>query len=477
MSEHTSDQHVSDAVSLAQAVRSGRTTALTVMEASLRRADDQTALGAITVLDAQMGLETARALDGAGGAVKSTPFAGVPFLAKSLGNHAKGLKVSAGSRAIAARTTAQSVDSELFARFRRAGLLCFGLTTVPEFGLCLTSEPPEGPVARNPWDVSLSPGGSSGGAAAAVTAGIVAIAHATDAAGSIRVPAACCGLVGLKPTRGATPNGPLFGNHLMGLVGELVLARSLRDVAAALDVAAGRAEGPFADPVLADDAATPPLRVGVVISAPGLATLGRAQAEAIVSAAKALEAAGHRLVEVQAEQVAGIAGDALECAATVLSVSLGAWLDALAIPDGEVSPLAAAVAADGRATRASTLFESTTRMARISNRLWSLFHDVDVLLTPMLAGPPPAVGAFPVSETDPRRHWAAIGACAPYAPLANVSGMPALSLPHGSDDAGLPLAVQLIGPMASDRRLLALGETLAAARPWSYRWSIAGAPP
>ena len=122
MSEHTSDQHVSDAVSLAQAVRSGRTTALTVMEASLRRADDQTALGAITVLDAQM-VETARAWDGAGGAVKSTPFAGVPFLAKSLGNHAKGLKVSAGSRAIAARTTAQSVDSELFARFRRAGLL------------------------------------------------------------------------------------------------------------------------------------------------------------------------------------------------------------------------------------------------------------------------------------------------------------------------------------------------------------------
>jgi amidase len=330
-------------------------------------------------------------------------------------------------------------------------------------------------VARNPWDLSLSPGGSSGGAAAAVAAGIVAIAHATDAAGSIRVPAACCGLVGLKPTRGATPNGPLFGNHLLGLTGELVLARSLRDVSAALDVAAGRAEGPFADPVLMHDD-TPALRIGVVEAAPGLATIDRAQADATASAARALEAAGHRSVAISAEQVAGIAADALRCAATVLGVSLAGWLEALAIRDGEVSPLAAAVAADGRSTPATALFESTVEMALISHRAWALFRDVDVLITPMLAGPPPPVGAFPASETDPRRHWAAIGAAAPYAALANVSGMPALSLPHGSDDAGLPLAVQLIGPMASDRRLLALGDILAAARPWSYRWTIAGAP-
>src|SRR5262249_54589037 len=202
------------------------------MEASLERADEYSGLGAIAALDRQMGLDASRAWGqtspGRGGA----PFGGVPFLAKDLGNYARGLKVTAGCRALARRTEAEGADSDLFARFRGAGLLPFGLTTVPEFGLCLTSEPPGGPVARNPWDPSRSLGGSSGGAAGAGTAGIVAIAHATDAAGSIRVPAACCGLVGLKPTRGATPNGPAFGNYLMGLAGELVLARTLRDVAA-----------------------------------------------------------------------------------------------------------------------------------------------------------------------------------------------------------------------------------------------------
>src|SRR5262245_36662624 len=182
---------VADALSLARTIRSGQTTALAVMQATLERAAERADLGAVVAMDRQMALDAAQTWDMGRAAADGAPFGGVPFLAKDLGNHARGLKVSAGSRAIAARTSAQSTDSELFARFRRAGLLPFGLTTTPEFGLCLTSEPPGGPIARNPWNLSLSPGGSSGGAAAAVAAGIVAIAHATDAAGSIRVPAAC----------------------------------------------------------------------------------------------------------------------------------------------------------------------------------------------------------------------------------------------------------------------------------------------
>jgi amidase len=115
-------------------------------------------------------------------------------------------------------------------------------------------------------------------------------------------------------------------------------------------------------------------------------------------------------------------------------------------------------------------------MARLSHRTWSLFREADILLTPMLSGPPPAVGAFSSSETTTSRHWTAVGALAPYAAIANVAGVPALSVPHGVDSAGLPLAVQLIGPMAADHRLLAVAEILAASRPWSYRWRIAGAP-
>jgi amidase len=465
-----------DALSLARAILSGQTSALAVMEASLERADERSALGAIAALDSQMALDAARAWDLAGPAGHGAQFGGVPFLGKDLGNHARGLKVTAGCRAIAARTAAEVADSDLFSRFRAAGLLPFGLTTVPEFGLCLTSEPPGGPVARNPWDPSRSPGGSSGGAGVAVAAGIVAIAHATDAVGSIRIPAACCGLIGLKPTRGATPNGPAFGNHLIGLTGELVLARSTRDVAVALDAVAGRGEGPFADPPILREAVTPPLRVGVVTSAPRVSVIGLEQADAVVSAAGILESAGHRLVEISADEIAGIAAESLQCAATVLSVSLAGWLDSLEIPDDEVSPLSAAVAADGRSTSATMLYESVRQMARLSHRTWSLFRDADILLTPMLSGPPPAVGAFSSGETATGRHWTAVGALAPYAAIANVAGMPALSLPHGVDSAGLPLAVQLIGPMAADHRLLAVADILAASRPWYYRWTIAGAP-
>jgi amidase len=147
----------------------------------------------------------------------------VPTLAKDLGGPFKGLPVAAGSRLF--KRDSGDADSELAARFRAAGFCLFGLTTSPEFGLSLASEPTIGPVCRNPHDRSRTAGGSSGGAAAAVAAGIVSTAHATDAGGSIRVPAACCGLVGLKPSRGAMPAGPSFGNHLGGIASEFVVTR------------------------------------------------------------------------------------------------------------------------------------------------------------------------------------------------------------------------------------------------------------
>ncbi|MDP1730017.1 MAG: amidase [Devosia sp.] len=464
-----------DALSLAGAIRSGQTSAQAVMEASIGRARDQAALGAISTLDENMGLESARMYDARASDI--APFGGVPFLGKDLGNHAGGLKVTAGSSAIASRTRPESADSDLFARFRQAGLLPFGLTTVPEFGLCLTSEPPAGPIARNPWDPSLSPGGSSGGAAAAVAAGIVAIAHATDAAGSIRVPAACCGIVGLKPTRGATPNGPTFGNHLMGLTGELVLARSVRDVRAALDAVSGRAEGPFPDPVLAQPAdAGKPLRVGLVTASPGLTAIGPDQAGAARSAASQLGRSGCDIVELDAASLADLSARSWTCAAAVLGASLAQWFDALGIGGDEISPLSAAVAEEGRTKSAASLFATTVEMARIAHELWCAFRTVDILLAPALSGPPPRIGAFPATETDPVRHWAAMGSLAPHVALANVAGAPAISLPHGVDGTGLPLSVQLIGPMGADRQLLALAGVLAETRPWSYPWTIAGAP-
>src|SRR5262249_23719631 len=163
----------------------------------------------------------------------------------------------------------------------------------------------------------------------------------------------------------------------------------------------------------------------VVASAPGIAVIGQDQADAVMSAATILEDAGHQLVEISAEKLAAIAAESIHCAATVLTVSLAGWLDSLNISDEEVSPLAAAGAARGRATRAIELYEAAWQMARIPHRAWSLFGHADILLTPMLSGPPPAVGGFPASETDTGRHWAAVGALAPYAAFANVAGIPA----------------------------------------------------
>jgi len=221
-----------DATALAAAISQGRTNASTVMEASLAACDAQAGLGAVVLLEAGMGRSGAGAAD-ACPAGQRGPLHGLPFLGKDLGAAARGLAIGAGPQAVRARAVPAPEDSDLFSGFRRAGLIPFGLTATPPFGLSLDSTPEQAPPARNPWNPDLTPGGSSGGAAAAVAAGLVAMAHATDAAGSIRVPAACCGLVGLKPSRGATPGGPDYNNHLMGIAAEGVLARSVRDVTTA----------------------------------------------------------------------------------------------------------------------------------------------------------------------------------------------------------------------------------------------------
>ena len=248
-----------DATALARAIAEGRLTAAAAMEAALLAAETDS-LGALARVAPELGRAGAARADAilaAGGAAASAPFRGVPFLGKDLGASGRGLAACGGNAALRARTPDPESDDALFARFRGAGLVAFGLTAVPEFGAALTSEPPGAPPARNPWNPELSPGGSSGGAGAAVASGIVAMAHATDAAGSIRVPAACCGLVGLKPSRGATPMGPGFHNWLNGLVGEGVLARSVRDVAAAFGAITGDARGPVPDPALRSIPATP----------------------------------------------------------------------------------------------------------------------------------------------------------------------------------------------------------------------------
>jgi len=438
-------------------------------------------LGAIRRFDPDLLLTQAEAIDkdlrSGSSRFAAAPFAGVPFLMKDLGNAAAGLPPIAGSRALATRVSGPGTDSDLARRFKAAGLIPFGLTTAPEFGLALSSEPAIGPIARNPLDPSRTPGGSSGGAAAAVAAGLVAIAHATDAGGSIRVPAACCGLIGLKPSRGATPNGPSFGNHLMGLVGELVLSRSLRDTTAALQAVSGKSSGPFPDANLAQGLAQPlqGLRIGMVGDAPNV-TVDPLRSEAVMRAADALARDGHEIVALEPGTFAGLLDRSLSVMDRILCAGLARWLDSLVPPirESEVEPLSRAVAARGRSLSATALFDADQMAALLSYDTWKLFDRVDVLLTPMLSSAPLPLGRFPLDHGDVDLQWRRMAEFAPYASLANVAGLPALTIPHGNDEAGLPLPVQLLGPTGSDYLLLRLAARLEIAKPWSFAFPVAG---
>ncbi|OIQ28018.1 MAG: hypothetical protein BM562_13685 [Alphaproteobacteria bacterium MedPE-SWcel] len=452
---------MNDATALAAAIADGRTSACAVMEATLAACETQAALGAVVHLDTALARDRARAADATPGE-KRGPFHGVPFLAKDLGAAASGLPVAAGSAALRAKAEIPTTNSHLFQAFGDAGLLAFGVTATPPFGLALSSAPQDRPEARNPWNPALTPGGSSGGAAAAVASGLVAIAHATDAAGSIRVPAACCGLVGLKPSRGAVPGGPDFGNHLMGLASELVLARSVRDVRSALEAVH-----------LPLPPVAPPTRTRIALVRPE--RCDATQLRAVQAAADALADAGCHITEATAPDAMG--QEAHDIARRILSVSLAEWMAALEIPDDALPALAASVVAEGRATSAAQLFASARQMASLSESAHrALFAQADAVLMPVLSSFPPPVGALEMTDSDPDAHFARMEHFAPNAALANVAGFCAIALPFGMADQ-LPLGVQLLGAAGSDFHLCQLAAQIEARAPTiAFPGPIAGLP-
>ncbi|MCT7373530.1 amidase [Chelativorans salis] len=465
-----------DATALASAIARSGLTAKAAMEAALAAAERDKALGALAIFLPSLGLEEADAVDGlretTPEAVSSPPFAGVPCLAKDLGGPFAGIPVHAGSRALADHTDA-AADSDLARRFRKAGFCFFGSTTVPEFGLSLSGEPAMGPVCRNPLAPDRSAGGSSSGAAAAVAAGIVAIAHATDAGGSIRVPAACCGLVGLKPTRGMLPGGPDFGNHLGGIASEFAVCRSTRDAELALLHLTGEAKGPFADPGMGKIAASDALCVGVLTDTGDLPLDGDRR-QAVIEAAATLEADGHRIVRLGWNAFSTMVRDSNEVFAQIVSVNLAQLFETLRLDPDKTEPLTRAFLERGRGCPATALWDALQKGVKVSYALWTLFEEIDVLLTPMLTSPPPLLGSFPTDHGDVDAHLERMAAFAPLATLANVSGAPALTLPFGADAEGLPLPVQLMAAMGGDRLLLTLAARLEREERWRQPFPVAG---
>jgi len=460
------DMKQQDATALAQAIANGALSAREALDCAIEAAEKWRPLGAIAYVDAELGRKNAAAFD------KKAAFSGVPSLFKDLGGPCAGLPIRLGSRACANASTER--DSELAARLRKAGLNFFGTTTVPEFGMALASEPIDGPLARHPFDETLSPAGSSGGAAAAVAAGIVSVAHATDAGGSIRVPAAACGLIGLKPSRGAMPAGPYFGNYLAGIASEFALCRSVRDAKILLPLLDGKTESFLPDVPLVTDTSPKRLRIGIISNDLINYPVSTERLQIVADAALFLEAQGHIICDINAQTLAPLVDASAVAFDRIISANLASAIDAFSIDEDKLERLTQAVALRGRTLTAIELYDAMNGGVVVAHKLWQIFHDIDVLITPMLSTAPQPLGSYPMDHDDVDAHWYKMNAFSPYAALANISGFPALSMPFGEDANGMPVAIQLIAPMGSDNLLLNLGELMEEDCRWQHKFCVAG---
>ena len=458
-----------DALGLAALVRTGEVTPHEVLDAALAALE-----AANPSVNAVVGVfegDARRAIDAG---LPDGPLRGVPWALKDLWTRVAGVATSNGSRLFAGDVAAR--DSEIVRRYRAAGLVLFAKTNTPELGLNASTEGVLFGPARNPWDRSRSTGGSSGGAAAAVAAGIVPMAHATDGGGSIRIPASCCGLFGLKPTRGRVTQGPERGEGWNGMSAQHVVSRSVRDSAAALDVTAGPMAGdpywaPPAPPsYLADMRADPPiLRVGLCVDAPSGVAVDPTCTAAAEASARRCEALGHR-VETVAWPFAGL--DAATAQATIISAHLVATVDArLAalgrpLAEEDIEPLTAAMYERGRSIAGVQYVGAVAAMHRIGREMGELFERIDVLLTPMLGRPPLPIGTL--DTRDPARFGREIGGVTPFAGVANLTGQPAMTVPLDEVD-GVPVGSQFIGRFGDESTLFRLAAQLERAHPWAGR--------
>lgn len=489
----THDEYLQqDALGLAALVRAGHVTAGELLDIALERvARINPRLNAVVHLME----EDARR---AAASPPPGPFSGVPYLAKDLLSTYKGHPTSAGSRLLA--DIPMDHDSELAARTRAAGLVVFGKTNLPEWGLIPTTESEYWGPCRNPWDAARTPGGSSGGSAAAVAAGIVPMASGGDGGGSIRIPASCCGLFGLKPTKGRIPTGPDYGLLWRGAVVEHVVSRSVRDSAAMLDATHGPDTGaPFEIPPpqgpYLDDVGREPgrLRVGFTTTPHLHAEVHPDCVRAVEDAAALLDDLGHHVEQAAPD----IDADGFTTAfLTMVAAELGGDLDDFRRMTGrkaragdvEAGTWAVGLLADAFSAREYATALRT--LEQIGRRIGPFFQEYDLLLTPTLASPPPLLGTLGPSQGE-RRLLRVLGAFGsgrvlraaglldemakdafsfiPWTPVYNVTGHPAMSVPLWWNGEGLPVGVHLVGRFGAEDVLLRLAGQLEMARPWAQR--------
>jgi amidase len=426
------------------------------------------------------------------------PFKGVPFLMKDIFMAYAGVRLTNGSRFL--KDYIPDHDSELVKRFKAAGVIVVGKTNTPEFGLVPVTEPELFGPTKNPWNLARTPGGSSGGSAAAVAARIVPLAHGNDGGGSIRIPASCCGVFGLKPTRGRNPIGPDYGEAWRGLVCDHVLTRSVRDSAAMLDATAGPDVGalyyavPPARPFLSEVGTDPgKLRIAFT-SKPFLGGIvDKDCVKGLGATAKLCQGLGHEVVEAE-PQIDGKAFAraflTMVCVETRAVIEENEALLKRKASFKDFEPSTWVLGLLGRQCRAPEFSKSLNLIQHAARQIGEFFEKYDVMLTPTLAIPPVVTGALQPKGSQLMAMkllgrlnagklismFSGIDVLAehvfefmPYTPLFNVTGHPAMSVPLHWNDGGLPIGMQFVGRYGDEGTLFRLASQLEKARPWSER--------
>ncbi len=447
------------ALELASLVRSGEVSPLELVEAYLERIERiDPQLGTYVTVRVAEARAEAQAWDGGG------PFGGVPIALKDLDSTA-GTRTTFGSRAFAANVP--DFDMAHVQRVKAAGFIVLGKTATPEFGTTAFTESELTGATRNPWDTTRTVGGSSGGAAAALAAGLTPLAQGSDGGGSIRIPASCCGVFGLKPSRGRISNAP-FGPGI-GLSTTGPLARTVADAAAYLDAVAGYEWGdpwplPPPERPFAEAAAGEPerLRIAVTTVPPVEAEVHADCRAAAEDAAALLAALGHDVEEAAPDWGGpGLTEDfrpLWQVAPTLYGVEDLSLL----------TPLNRALAEAAGETSSMDYVGALVRLQMRARRVVAFWDRYDLLLTPTLAMPPVPIG-WAAESDDPWEQYARAARFTPFTPVFNVTGQPAASLPLHWNEAGLPIGVQLVGPPGGEELLLRVCAELEAARPWAGR--------
>lgn len=466
-----------DAMAQAQLIRDGEASPAELVDTAIERIERLN-----PQLNAVIHPLFDEARQAAAGDLPDGPFRGVPFLVKDLGCYMAGAPLHEGMAFLKRLDHRASHDMWITQRFREAGFVVLGRTNTPELGILPTAEPAAYGATRNPWDPERSSGGSSGGSAAAVASGMVAAAHANDGGGSVRIPAAHCGLVGLKTTRGRTSAAPDFGDIMGGLVSELAVTRSVRDTAAILDAVEGSAPGdpycapPPARPYALEVGADPGrLRIGLMTTPPG----GQFEAHPdCVAAAEAagtlLESLGHHVERSYPEALddSEYVGNFLVRWTSGVAWNLAYWEreTGQAIGPDDVEPLTWALAEQGRAHSAADFLRAMEFAQAVSRRVAQWWEDGhDLLLTPTTGEPAPPLGQF---EPQPGNPLYGIVRAVPFATFTagfNTTGQPAISLPLHQTADGLPIGVQLVAAAGREDVLLRVAAQLEEAQPWADR--------